>query len=60
MSRDPRDITLDKIQRIANVLLAEEDLSAAAQAGLDRIEALARNRDNPSVVEPYEGEEEEE
>lgn len=56
MSRDPRNETLDRIQQIANNLLAEGGLPPRARLGLERIEALTRHRHNPSVVETFEGE----
>jgi hypothetical protein len=58
MNKDPRDVTLDRIQQIANLLLGDDGLPESVRLGLERVEALARHRDNPSVVQTLEGEEE--
>jgi uncharacterized cupin superfamily protein len=51
MAQDPKDEALDAIQDIANYLPVAYDLPDDVCNYLDIIEALARNRENPSVVD---------
>lgn len=51
MAQDRKDEALDAIQDIANCLPVAYDLPDDVCTYLDIIEALARNRENPSVVD---------
>ena len=51
MTRDPRDETLDTIQEIADLLAVAYQIPEDARNYLGIIEALARHRSNPSVVD---------
>jgi hypothetical protein len=51
MTKDQRDVALDKIQDIANSLPVAYDLPDEVCGYLDIIEALTRHRQNPSIVD---------
>ena len=51
MSKDSRDVALDKIQHIAVSLCVAYDLPEQVRNYLGIIEALARHRDIPSCVD---------
>jgi hypothetical protein len=51
VTRDPRDEALNKIQDIANNLLAGRDLPAELRHDIELIETLARHRDISGILD---------